>query len=306
MTEAEIREYAQKIIIEACDYTGFWKVVEKLDTKVEMTLSSEGLYEFTFDFSQLFGTTAFVRYSPQGRIEGVMKEFQKIKKGDLKPGEEKFYEYVTDDSLQESAKLTMMLLPHLLKEVFYAIENFGVPLQSILSPYRLLAHTRKEIDEKIKEFTKSVNNTREHIISVIKGFYYKRITAPQYIFCEVYDELSLEWAEAKKFYKRNKKYKNSLEMVKLAFPDLEEDFVSDLADADNYTAQPSTIALKHAALLLNVPDSKRAERTLRRYLQESRKLRKQYSAKQVEEAIESYFKYIGEIDEKVIEMDKLL
>jgi len=58
MTNEEIHVYAQKIIKDACEFTGFPAndVGDKVSVKVR--ISDSGVYEFNFDFSKLLGTAA--------------------------------------------------------------------------------------------------------------------------------------------------------------------------------------------------------------------------------------------------------
>lgn len=299
MTEQEIREFAQKIIIEACEQSGFWKIVDDNGMNVKMTLSDKGLYEFTFDFTQKVGTTAIVRYSPQKFIENLVETVQQIKH--YSP--DKLSVFFAEEGLIETAVLVMLLLPLELLTPFNSINKFALILNNILSTKNLSKTSKQGINEQIDELIQILNSQRVYFISTLKESYYNRLSAPQYVFCDVYDKLLKSWTKAKKLYKQTQKYENSLELVKLALPILDEQFIRDLADEDNYTAQPSTIALKQTAKFLNVPDSKKAERTLRRYLKESRILRKNYTDEDVKKYLENYFEIIAKstVREEIIE-----
>ncbi|HSK72088.1 MAG TPA: hypothetical protein VK892_10365 [Pyrinomonadaceae bacterium] len=70
-----------------------------------------------------------------------------------------------------------------------------------------------------------------------------------------------------------------------------EQLIERFADLDSYSAQSSTLALEFTAWILNVPSSIASERSLYRYLKESRAERKLVPNEDVEKAIEIYFDF---------------
>ena len=148
-------------------------------------------------------------------------------------------------------------------------------------------------------FRKSESQQRSDIKEILEFPHSKRIqrilnltqevselfSAPQYLFCDVYERQVKIWEKAKKCYKDNKRYKNPLGAVQENFKDLPADLIQRFESLDTETARPSAIALEHTARILNTTTSDR----LSRYLTVSRKLRQNISDQQAQEAADKYF-----------------
>lgn len=291
MTDGEIRLYAQKLIENGCKSTHVWpNPIEGVDVK--MTITPKGIYEFCYDFSEIVGTKAMVCYSPQKFVENLIRAFQaaasEIK--DRVPAE--IIEKDFHEAIQDTVDYLLVLMMLELCEPFAALPQIASNLARTLSYESLLNNEPGEITNKINKLIQEVNTRRKERILELRKQQLEALSAPQFVFCDVYEEQLAQWTKAKKFYRLNKVHKNWIEMLKLAYPDLDENLIPQLGASDRYTAQASTIALKDTAELLNIQNSKKADRTLRQYLTESRKLREQVSDREANKALDRYFDFV--------------
>lgn len=129
--------------------------------------------------------------------------------------------------------------------------------------------------KKERILTDIINFDKEHAPAkhLMNYFYHKHIS---------------EWRDAKNCWDRNEKSKKRKEMVMLEFDWLPEDLIERLGDPDSYEAQPSSIALEHAARLCGLDPNSYKTRTLYNYLQESAQWQETISAEDFQKAREDY------------------
>ncbi|MDQ3748661.1 MAG: hypothetical protein M3367_06575 [Acidobacteriota bacterium] len=293
LLDAEIKRKAKEMILDVC------RSMDLTDTENFKTIESKtGEIEFHFTSSSEMGK-AIIQYSPQPYVEKLLMDFNN--RAEAKAGDEDWRDvpptFIEEWSEKAVFRITKILIYNFQYECFgfvynqprLAMECFGFlkPLFYERESKRTLLQTDTERNEQIEKILENLSKYRKVVILGLEKQVLAQISAPQFIFCDIYDINWKVWKKAKAFYTRNKKLANALDIVKKTFPNLDEDLI-DKFDKQG-EGEPAALAFKSAARYLNIPPDKGTNETSRKnYLAQSRIQRNSASAEEVDEAYKKY------------------
>jgi len=294
MSEEEIKKLAIGLILEACDATNFPDTIPKLE-------SEDGEVGFEIDVTSRLVRGSII-YSPQPCIEWLIKHLN-----DQISEEDAFADFKREQYKDIVGQVAVLIMQLMVDELKFAANSLPALASELFETFFLdrefLRKTKSQKRQRINKVLETVNNNRQERILRLAEKYHSTISPPQYLFCHFYDMFLETWQEAKKCYTQNKKYRNTSQIVKAAFPDLPEDLIDQLGDLDLETARASTIALEHAARAVQLPSKVTPGRTIQRYLKDSRDQRNQVST---EDALNAFNKYCDFLRESELAQEQLV
>ena len=279
MTDEEIKELARSIILEACETAN---VPESM-----LKESEDGRIAFEIDISTPFAE-GHIFYSPQPYIEMQFKAVES--ELTFENGLAKIHAETFCNDLHNVALLIIKMMIPDLKTSAGAIPYLAGELIRVFSKKGFFKKTDAQQRQQINELIDKINLGRKKGVYELAKEYYEDMSIPQFLFYEIYEAQKKEWQAASDFYKDIKKTHKALKLVKDEFPLLPEEFIKMLSL--KHESAPAKIALKCTAWLLssllNVPDETASERTLKRYLQESKNQRKSVSDEDFKKAFDQW------------------
>lgn len=300
MTDERLRELSKSYIIEAIESTTF----NVQDENRSLTIESldNGLIEFRVSLSLEPYGSSDTKYYPQIALEEFIKAIdeafstyvERYSSQEAAKAAVAGFKYFVEEKIKFAAQMLVALIVNEFTQPFIALPKLSFSLAELFSVENLSRYKKPERQNKLRQIIEQTDTERHRIFAEIEEQVLNLLAAPKYTFCHVYDSELEEWQEIKAFYKRNKMHKDVINLVKRNFPDFDEDLIERLANPDKYIAMPSNIALESTARMLNVPNSIASDRSLNRYLQESRKIREQVSLEEVEEALRKYRDFVNE------------
>lgn len=293
---AEIRKRAKEIILRVCrdldlDFT------KSENFKIIETEADE--IEFHFTCSDVEGRAA-IQYSPQPYIENLLQRFKEVQNSRAKLKENKiippgYLEEWTDRYVYDIARILIHIFqyesflfvynqPKLAMNLFGFLPSLFLERESndylLRSDLERKNQINKILDDVFNEGWKKV------ILELEKQFL-AELSAPQFVFYEIYNKALKHWQDAKAFYKKNKNFPNVLELIKKAFPMLDADLIDKFPLRGE--SEPAPLAFESVSRFLNIPPEKGANETSRkRFLAESKAQRQLATDQQIKDAYKKY------------------
>ncbi|MBA4121186.1 MAG: hypothetical protein H0X72_01810 [Acidobacteria bacterium] len=300
--EADIRKKAKDVILEA------FKALDWNDSEnfyVKQLETGEIFFHLTI-ISEM--GKADIHYSPQPYVESLFRDFSKAV--EARAYKDVDLSSVSPNILKEWSEKTILTITKIILKNFrrecvgfiYNQPSFAMLCFDFLDP---LIYERKSKDillrhkanrgERIAEIIKKISKTREEMILKLEEEVIGEISAPQFIFCEIYDFYKAVWQEAKKLYTKSKKFQNVSDIVKTAFPLLPKDLIDKLGLRGESDA--AMLAFQLAARVLKVPPNEgKSEAARKRYVKKSRSQRKAISPEEAQKAFAKYLVSQGDYD----------
>ncbi len=314
MTDAKVKEYARNVILNACESVGL-SIEGESDIRIHpagkasvvVVESETGEIGFQCDYSSPFGKSTTI-YSPQPFIEWLKilldKQLNSPKYSHI-PAE--YIRISSDEKISDIAKVLVSIVASEMWDATHQTAILSRRIANLLSSPNLAHQSENQLIEQISVLISNVNVNRSERILVLAKQQIENLSAPQYVFCDVYDSLLEQWREAKKFYNRNKRFANCLVSLKATYPDLPEDLIHRLTIPQSYDSQPAKLAFEHTASMLNIPNIPTADRSQARYLSKSRELRAEVSDEDVQTALDRFVSFTEKkdaLDEQISEIIK--
>lgn len=302
MTDAEIREYARNKILDACRQVNLVihsnkrsvLVLKEEDREIRLRIeiTQEGEVFFHFFIVSSIGA-ATIQYTPQPYVEMaarlMVEEVQRaIEENNEAPTPPVLYSF-WDSHITSVAKAITSIIVAEFEESVLFLPLLAEDIVTFLISEDAADRTERQKEQGVEEIILLRGVGKKLRILEMDREQIQSIVAPQYLFCDVYEDQKQVWSKAKQFYKQAKQFNNALDLVKAAYPDLPEDLIERFVSLDNYESAPSSIALDAAARLLNVSSKIASPSSLRRYLRASKVQRKKIADRDAEKALSEFF-----------------